>query len=607
MFKSTPLSLPDGVTLTVNRSTRDRLARMVPRPLLVLVAEIGGVCPVQLDDAGLRGKVGRRFAAKWAWRLRLLADRDDRTSPHPLFDPNFYLENNPDVRDSRWSPLLHFLLWGGFEGRRPHPLFDPAWYMAQYSDVAACGLNPLQHYIRFGWREGRNPHPLFDTAWYLHKYPDVKAAGCDPMAHFLEWGAAEGRQPHPLFDSEWYFRRYPDARQSGLNPLVHYVLHGGARGLDPNRGFNAAHYSEQYPASVAQGLNPLIHYVTGLERGAYDPHPGFPRPGRGPTQPRPSVASALRLAPGKSIRKAPRVWQNSFTGSNLPVFVVYGSSNLPFVEGELIPALAAQHCRTRMRLHLVNYRHSRVLLSPSARAFSERALAGVTDWSAEREDRHIGFGEAVNYLFSRVSPESCFLLVNPDAMPMAGCIDRLLETFCERSAALVEARQWPSEHPKEYDPATGWTPWASGAFVLIASRAFRQLNGFDPLYFLYNEDVDLCWRAWLQDMPVIYEPRAICAHFTGLLSYGPTRFYYEHFFSIRNFLVIAYKFFGDAGECAAWRWIEEARLPEAFRAKVEESYLRVRGNIQPIEVPDTFYADNIKILGLNLYHQLRQV
>ena len=287
--------------------------------------------------------------------------------------------------------------------------------------------------------------------------------------------------------------------------------------------------------------------------------------------------------------------------------MVYGSSNVPFVEGELIPALAAQHCRAKMHLHVVNYREPRVLLSPSAQAFSEGALAGVTDWSAERKDLHFGFGEAVNYLFERVSPDGCFLLVNPDAMPMAGCIDQLLDTFCEPNTALVEARQWPSEHPKEYDSVTGRTPWASGAFVLIASRAFHQLNGFDPLYFLYNEDVDLCWRAWLQDMPVIYEPRALCAHFTGLLSYGPTRFYYEHFFSIRNSLLIAYKFFGDAGERVVRRWIEEARLPEAFAARIEESYLQLRGDIQRIEVPNAFYADNIKILGLNLYHELRRV
>ncbi len=553
-----------------------------------------------------RGKEGRLSVGKWGSRLRFLLNRNNFTSPHPLFDPKYYLGNNSDVTNSRWSPLLHFLLWGGFEGRQPHPLFDPEWYMSQYPDVASCGLNPLQHYIQFGWREGRNPHPLFDTAWYLNTYPDVKAAGCDPLVHFLKWGGSEGRQPHALFDNRWYVRRYPEAKGSGLNSLVHYVLDGGTRGLNPNRSFNAAYYTQQYPSSVSNGLNPLIHYVTGLERGAYDPHPGYPRPGRGRLQPRVGAEHGLRLAPTAPARKPQEVCQNSFAGPDLSVFVVYGSSNVPFIESELIPALAAQCCRTRIHLHTVNYRHSRPLLSPSAQAFSERALSAVTDWSAQREDRHIGFGEAVNYLFRRVSPKSCFLLINPDATPMPGCIDQLLETFCERNAALVEARQWPSEHPKEYDPATGWTPWASGAFVLIASRAFEQLNGFDPHYFLYNEDVDLSWRCWLHDMPVVYEPRAICAHFTGLLSYRSTRFYYEHFFSIRNFLLIAYKFFGEAGEDAAWRWIEESRLPSSLRARVEESYLQLRGDVQRVEVRDAFYADKVKILGLNLYHQLRR-
>ena len=92
-----------------------------------------------------------------------------------------------------------------------------------------------------------------------------------------------------------------------------------------------------------------------------------------------------------------------------------------------------------------------------------------------------------------------------------------------------------------------------------------------------------------------------------MLSYRPTRFYYEHFFTIRNFLVIAYKFFGAAGESAARRWIEEARLPEELRAKVEESYSQIRSGIQRVENPTAFHADKLKILGLNLYHELRRV
>jgi len=571
----------------------------------VLAAEIGGICPVQIIDGGAHGKQVRHSLWTGLSRLRLLMARENPPCLHPLFDADYYLEKNPDVRNSRWPPLLHFLLWGGFEGRQPHPLFDPAWYLDQYPDVASCGLNPLQHYIRFGWREKRNPHPLFNSAWYVHNYPEVKAAGCDPLIHFLKWGAAEGRQPHALFDTRWYLRRYPDVRESGLNPLVHYVLHGGTEKLNPNPGFNAVHYARWHPASLAAGSNPLTHYVTSVERGYYDPHPGYPRPSRRP-QTRASSVRTLRLA-ARRWGKGPPAWRNSFSGQSLPVFVVYGPSHVPFIESELVSALAAQQCRTPIHLHAVNYQDSRVLLPPSLLGFSSNALTAVTDWSAEREDRHIGFGEAVNYLFQRVSPESCFLLVNPDSVPMAGCIDRLLETFFDRSAALVEARQWPSEHPKEYDPATGWTPWASGAFVLIASRAFQQLNGFDPLYFLYNEDVDLSWRAWLQGMPVVYEPRAICAHFTGMLSYRPTRYYYENFFSNRNFLLISYKFFGAEGESAAWRWIDEAGFPATFRARIEEGYSLLRPQIQRVETRRSFHADKVKIVGLNRYHEFRRI
>ena len=584
--------------------SKRRLIGLAPRPLIILAAELGSVCPIQdINDQAANGGGPR----EWISRLRPLLDKRNSSSFHALFDAQYYVRSNPDVRDGRWTPFLHFLLWGGFEGRKPHPLFDPAWYLERYPDVELSRLNPLQHYVGFGSREGRSPGPLFDAAWYLAAYPDVKAAGADPLLHFLKDGAAEGRQPHPLFDSRWYARHYPQVTESGLNPLVHYATEGGTQGLKPNRGFNAKYYALQYPASVAKGTNPLAHYVTGMERGDYDPHPGYPRPDRRRSQPAGRREKALVLTRSRSAHKNPQTWQNSNRASTIPVFVVYGSSNVPFIESELIPSLTAQHCGAKIQLHTLNYKNSLALLSAEAKAYSAGALAEVTDWSSEREDRHIGFGEAVNYLFERVSPESCFLLVNPDAMPMPGCIDRLLTTYHERSAGLVEARQWPSEHPKEYDSQTGWTPWASGSFVLIASEAFRRLGGFDPLYFLYNEDVDLSWRAWLHGIPVVYEPRAMCAHFTGLLSYRPTRFYYEHFFSIRNFLLISYKFFGESGERAAWEWIEEARLSSAFRAKVEQDYLQLRNEVRRVESSNAYHADKVKILGLNLYHQLRQV
>ena len=36
--------------------------------------------------------------------------------------------------------------------------------------------------------------------------------------------------------------------------------------------------------------------------------------------------------------------------------------------------------------------------------------------------------------------------------------------------------------------------WLAGMFLLLRSSAFREIGGFDEKYFLYYEDVDLCWR-----------------------------------------------------------------------------------------------------------------
>lgn len=568
----------------------------LPRSLHVLAGEITGACSVFPE--------ARRH--RLSTRLRSLAFAGPAKITAPFFDRDYYLRRNPDIARSRWPALLHFLLQGGFEGRSPHPLFDPAWYCERYADVASCSFNPLQHYMTFGGREGRSPHPLFDSAWYLKRYPDVKAAGCDPAVHFLNYGGFEGRQPNALFDTAWYLERYK-VRETGLNPLVHYIFNANNGAVDPNPHFYSGPYLQDHPKLAASGGNPLVHFLSGADTGVYNPHPGYPREFFIATRVVHPPKRMLTLEPRAVSRRAPQpMLRNTIrAGEELPVFVIYGESNVPFVESSLIPALAAQQSSFKFHLHTIHYVNSQCLLSPRALASSGGSLSRVTDWSADRESRHVGFGEAVNQLFSRVAPTNCFYLVNPDSIPMAHCMDRLARAFVERSAALVEARQWPSEHPKEFDATTYETPWASAAFLLVGSEAFRRLGGFDPVYFLYNEDVDLSWRAWLQGMPVIYEPRAQCAHFTGLFSYNRTRRYYENFFSIRNFLIISYKFFGQAGERSAWELIRESRLPSELVEHIRDSYLALRQQVRNVDLDGAYNTEKVKIMGLNLYHEVR--
>lgn len=71
-----------------------------------------------------------------------------------LFDVDYYYATNPDVKIQGFDPLIHFIIHGGFEGRRPNPTFDPAYYLKTYPEAAFSGMNPLSHYILYGRKQG---------------------------------------------------------------------------------------------------------------------------------------------------------------------------------------------------------------------------------------------------------------------------------------------------------------------------------------------------------------------------------------------------------------------------------------------------------------------
>jgi GT2 family glycosyltransferase len=54
--------------------------------------------------------------------------------------------------------------------------------------------------------------------------------------------------------------------------------------------------------------------------------------------------------------------------------------------------------------------------------------------------------------------------------------------------------------------------YVSGAGLMVPRQLFEQLGGFDEDYFMYCEDVDICWRAWLAGNPVLLQPAATMVH-----------------------------------------------------------------------------------------------
>ena len=70
-------------------------------------------------------------------------------------------------------------------------LFDSEYYLSQNEDVRKAKMNPIKHYLKFGWKEGRNPSAEFNGNEYLNKRPDVHVAGICPLVHFIKFGKDE--------------------------------------------------------------------------------------------------------------------------------------------------------------------------------------------------------------------------------------------------------------------------------------------------------------------------------------------------------------------------------------------------------------------------------
>ena len=57
--------------------------------------------------------------------------------------------------------------------------------------------------------------------------------------------------------------------------------------------------------------------------------------------------------------------------------------------------------------------------------------------------------------------------------------------------------------------------WASGAAMVIKSKVFHELQGFDEYFFAHQEEIDLCWRTQLAGYEIFCCPDSIVYHVGG--------------------------------------------------------------------------------------------
>ncbi|HEV2758912.1 MAG TPA: glycosyltransferase family 2 protein, partial [Acidimicrobiales bacterium] len=90
---------------------------------------------------------------------------------------------------------------------------------------------------------------------------------------------------------------------------------------------------------------------------------------------------------------------------------------------------------------------------------------------------------------------------------------------------------WNHDHP------AADVDWVGGACVLVRRAAFDVVGGFDEAYFMYVEDVDLCWRLGQAGWRIGYEPAGRVVHALGGSSrLVPYRMIAEHHRSLLRFV-----------------------------------------------------------------------
>lgn len=146
-------------------------------------------------------------------------------------------------------------------------------------------------------------------------------------------------------------------------------------------------------------------------------------------------------------------------------------------------------------LHLGDGSTQRLLDDEAVRFWTTELRKAKIEFKYSWFNANLGVSKGHNTLFAEQPLAARLLIMNPDAVFPPNLLARLSAFADERPRwGIVEARQIPLEHPKEFDPASYQTSWASTACCLFNVDAFKAVGGFDETFFMYSDDVDISWR-----------------------------------------------------------------------------------------------------------------
>ena len=186
--------------------------------------------------------------------------------------------------------------------------------------------------------------------------------------------------------------------------------------------------------------------------------------------------------------------------------------------------------------------------------------------------RNLGYGAGANRGLAAIERGEYVLLCNPDLVVHAGALGPLVSALDDHlewaivgpliltpeGVAYPSARRFPAlsvaaghallgalfphnsftrryrtpdlpTRPTEVD-------WVSGACFLARRSVLEDVGGFDERYFMFAEDMDLCWRVGRAGWKVGFEPSSVVTHHQGVSRrHHPYRMAFAHHRSALRF------------------------------------------------------------------------
>lgn len=226
------------------------------------------------------------------------------------------------------------------------------------------------------------------------------------------------------------------------------------------------------------------------------------------------------------------------------------------LQGALLPDLLADiaaHSDTPVEVILTLNMPEDLPFDPGAYPFPVRIV---------KNEIRKGFGANHNAAF-RIACGEHFCVLNPDVRFASNPLPLLLEALEDCSVGVVaplivnpageiedSARRFPTpatilsklasgNRGADYpvDTALMYPDWIAGMFMLFRAGVYRQFAGFDEDYFLYYEDVDLCWRLSRAGLRRVLVPAVRVIHDARRTSHRNLRYLSWHLRSMLRFFL----------------------------------------------------------------------